>query len=206
MQYAELKEELKSIAELAASLPEPFQHRCFELLLTHLLARSAPPPPPPPPASVVERQAAASSGRETDAEGGDIPKLPLPAQVRVFMRKTAVTEEQLATILTIEDGEVHFLKEPAPGKIAQGQIQWSLLLALKAAFVSNTFAVDPEAVRSVCQEKGFYDKANFAANFKTAANVKLFKRPLESQGEQQSLSSEGLDALGVLVKDLAAAK
>jgi hypothetical protein len=119
------------------------------------------------------------------------------------MQKTGVTEQNLRTILTIEDDEVHFLKEPTAEKVAQGQIQWSLLLALKSAFSNNTFAVDPETVRSVCQDKGYYDTGNFAANFKKDANARLFKRTLEPQGEQQSLSSEGVEALGNLVKQLA---
>ena len=33
---------------------------------------------------------------------------------------------------------------------------------------------DPEDVRSVCQEKGYYDKGNFAGAFKTEKNVRLF--------------------------------
>ena len=62
---------------------------------------------------------------------------------------------------------------------------------------------DPEDVRSICQEKGFYDRANFAANFKRPNNVALFKEPLEPQGSAQALSNEGQEALGRLVKSLA---
>jgi hypothetical protein len=122
------------------------------------------------------------------------------------MQKTGVTVEQLAAVATVADGEVHFLKEPTPDKIAKGQTQWALLLALKNAISSNVFSVDPEAVRSVCQEKGFYDKNNFAKNFKNDGTAKLFKKPLEPQGEAQGLSSEGFDALGELVRTLASGK
>lgn len=199
MNYDTLKEEIKVIASIAGTVPEPFRHRCFELLLENLLAVSRPATStvPPPVASVPRAEPVANaSAPVTDA-------LPTPAQVRVFIQKTGVTLQQLGAVVTVADGEVHFLREPAPGKIAQGQVQWALLLALKNGLSTNSFSVDPEAVRSICQDKGFYDKANFAKTFKQEGNAKLFKKLLEPQGEAQGLSSEGYDALGVLVKALA---
>lgn len=200
MNYETLKTEVSEIAAIAESVPEAFRQRCFELLLERLLDEAAPrqsPPPASPPPSVV----AASNNGTSTAEA-----LPTPAQVRVFMQRTGVTVEQLAAVVTVADGEVHFLREPAPDKVAKGQTQWALLLALKNAISLNAFTVDPEAVRSVCQEKGFYDKGNFAKNFKYEGTAKLFKKPLEPQGEAQGLSTDGFDALAELVKSLAAGK
>jgi hypothetical protein len=37
MDYAQLKDSVKEIAEIAASVPEQFRDKCFELLLTNLL-------------------------------------------------------------------------------------------------------------------------------------------------------------------------
>lgn len=37
MNYDNLKDEIKSIAEIADGVPEKFRERCFELLLQHLL-------------------------------------------------------------------------------------------------------------------------------------------------------------------------
>jgi hypothetical protein len=197
--YETLKEEIKEIAKIAGTVPEPFRQRCFDLLLENLLATSRPPAliAAPPAAATV----AATTAIEPAAPALDA--LPTPAQVRVFMQKTGVTQQQLSAVVTIADGEVHFLREPAPAKIAQGQIQWSLLLALKSGLMSNSFVVDPEAVRSICQDKGFYDKTNFAQNFKQSSTAKLFKKPLKAQGEPQGLSTAGIEALGVLVKSLA---
>lgn len=199
MKYEELKEEISQISTIAASVPEPFRQRCFEMLLERLLAPAMPAAPAP---ETPEAQVAAAAAPQPLAASKDT--LPTPAQVRVFMQKTGVTLDQLAGVITVEDGEVHFLKEPTPGKIAKGQIQWALLLALKSAVSSNAFVVDPEDVRSIVQEKGFYDKANFAKHFKYETNAKLFKKPLEAQGEAQGLSSDGLDALGDLIRQLAA--
>jgi len=193
--YEALKSELQAISDLAATVPAPFRERCFEILLQHLLAGVASPSKPAagetdhtPPSPAVP-------------PGGT--KIPTPAQVRVFMQKTNVTESDLCRIFLFEDGELHFVKEPATQKVAQGQIEWALLIALKNGILTNSLSVDPEDVRSICQEKGFYDRANFAAIFKRPNNLALFKGPLEPQGSAQMLSNEGQEALGRLVKSLA---
>ena len=195
MDYAQLKTEVKEIAEIAAAVPEPFRVTCFEMLLGNLLGAEKRKELP---------SGGGASGDGTDGgdashgRGGD---LPLPAQVRVFMQRTGVTEQQLRAVVTVEEGEVHFLKEPIPSKIAQGQTQWALLLALRSGLLSNTFSVDPEALRSMCQEKGFYDRGNFAKYLKSSAQ--LFRTQLEPQGDAQTLSTDGQSALGDLVKSLA---
>jgi len=89
-------------------------------------------------------------------------------------------------------------------KIARGQIEWALLLALRSAITSNVFEVDPEAVRSMCQEKGFYDAADFIKNFKTPKNAAFFQGTIEPQGEAEKLTSEGQKELSNVVKALVA--
>jgi hypothetical protein len=122
------------------------------------------------------------------------------------MQKTEITEDELKAILMVADGDVHFVKEPAPTKITDGQMQWAFLLALKNCILSNSLAVDPEDVRSVCQDKGFYDAANFAANFKKDRYAKFFKGPMERQGEPQLLTNDGQDELANLIRTMGGAK
>ncbi len=196
MDYQKLKDEIKEIAAIAAEVPDPFREKCFELLLTNLIA--------------VERRPA--EGRSKDIQSpppadstGDGGTLPKPSQIRVFMTKTGVTDDQLKKVVMFEDAQIRFIREPSPAKVAQGQIEWALLLALKNAFEKNEFTVDPEAVRSVCQEKGFYDAANFAKNFKIPKNAELFRSALEPQGEAQPLSNDGHIALARVIKSLGGA-
>jgi len=203
MDYGQLKEEIKTIADIASSVPERFRDKCFEALLQHLLADDVSAPavngqPVDKGFAPVEKNLTEKKARQ----GSQKPKLP--AQVRVFLQKTGVTEQQLWTVVTIEDDEVHFLKEPSPKKIAQGQLEWALLLALKTGLTTGTLATDPEEVRSICQDKGFYDIANFTRNFRNAA--KYFKAGLVSQGDPQTLSSDGQNELGALLKRLAGAE
>ncbi len=203
MDYDQLKANVKEIAEIAASVPEPFRDKCFELLLVSLLreegsermqkeTQSAPPTPLPttPPA--------ASEGVRTGSG-----TIPMKAQLRLLMKKTDVTPEEVERVVMYDNGEVHFVKEPHDVGIAAGQMEWALLLALKNTILKDSMSADPEDVRSVCQAKGFYDKANFAAIFKKPKYTKLFKSALVPQGPAEPLSSEGQDALGKLIERLA---
>jgi hypothetical protein len=199
--YEQIKEEIKQIADISSSVPEVFRDKCFELLLSNLLksdAKNLPPQtaeptePVSPPAEPARPQTVESNG------------LPMKTQLRVMMRRTGITAEDIEKVLFFDNGQVHFVKEPRNVAVATGQIEWALLLALKNAIENDSFAADPEAVRSMCQEKGFYDVKNFAANFKREGNAKFFKSPLAPQGESQQITPEGQDALAKLIKRLGA--
>ena len=199
MDYADLKDELSSIAELAASVPEPFRERCFELLLEHLLASLT----PADKTGEASSQRDSTKARTPEDDSGADASIPTPSQIKVFMQKTGITATDLRTVLLVEDGEVHFIREPTTNKVARGQIEWALLLALSSGITSNAMVADPEAVRSICQEKGFYDAKNFSGNFRKPANAALFQGPLEAQGEAQRLTAEGQKELATIVKRLA---
>jgi hypothetical protein len=104
----------------------------------------------------------------------------------------------------MEDDEFHFIKEPSHKNNARGQNEWALLTALKSAIVGEAFTADPEVVRSVVQEKGYYDKGNFAKIFKREPYSKYYKGTMEAQGEAQGLTKEGETALAALIKSLGA--
>jgi len=199
--YSKVKTELKEIVEIASKVPEQFREKTFTVLLDHLIAgldrtplKAAQQDAPKVPIDLGQPP---SAGAEPSS------KIKIPASVRVWMTKTGVTADELGSVLMVEESEVHFIREPSAKKNAQGQIEWSLLLALKQGLENNNLSVDPEAVRSICQEKGYYDSANFTKYFRTPKNARLFRGVLEPQGEARSLTSEGQVALGKLVKMLA---
>lgn len=199
MDYGKLKKELKEIAEVSSSVPEAFRERCFEILLENLLAEGK----DEKPAAKTPAKSKPAEAAITQDPGKPAGKaIPTPAKVRVFMQRTGVSDEDLQALFLYEDNELHFVKEPAASAVAVGQIEWSLLISLKNGILNNNMSCDAEAVRSICQEKGYYDKKNFTAIFKRPANAKLFNSPLEAQGDAQPLSSEGQSALGKLVKAL----
>jgi hypothetical protein len=197
MDYAKLKGEIKEIAEVAAQVPETFREKCFEVLLEHLLASEGVSPG-------AGQRVKPETNKEKAPAGAPAPAtVPVNTQIRVFMQRTSVTKEELERVVLVDGTEVHFVREPTHGTVAKGQMEWALLLALKNAFISSEFSTDPEDVRSICQEKGFYDKANFAATFKRDPYAGYFKQPLQPQGARQPLSNDGYTALGELVKSLA---
>ena len=191
MKYEKLKDEIREIAKIAAAVPETFRVKCFEILLNDLLSEQldhAPPPPSPP-------------------KPGETPTPPqgsfkMPSQVLAFMRRKELKQEQIEAIVMLDGDELHFIKEPSHGQVSKGQIEWALLIALKNGILNNSLKADPEDVRSIVQEKGYYDSANFSTNFKNRKNASLFRNVLEGQGDAQALSTEGETALANLVNAL----
>ncbi len=198
MDYGQLKDSIKEISEIAASVPEQFRDKCFELLLANLLRQNGDGTTGGGKSGKEEHKSPDDSEKKPKGDG-----VPITTQLRVLMKKTDVTKDEIDKILLYDNGEVHFIKEPHTKGITTGQMEWALLLALKNAIEKNSLTTDPEEVRSVCQDKGYYDKGNFSGVFKQDRNAKLFRKALAAQGPAEPLSSEGQDALGALIKRLA---
>lgn len=188
MDYKQLKREIKEIADIAASVPESLREKCFEVMLNHLLAGQR-----------EEEKEEEGTGRRRGERVG----IELPSHVRAFMRRNDITLEQIESIVMLEGDDLHFIKEPTTKKVAKGQSDWALLIALKNGILKDSLKADPEEVRSIVQEKGLYDAANFAANFKKKKHAGLFRSPLEPQGTPQALSRAGETELANLIKQLA---
>jgi hypothetical protein len=203
MDYGKIKKEIKEIIEISSSVPEALRERCFEILLENLIAETK---EVSPPASPNPKEYPSLKKNNVDPGKPAGQSIPTPAKVRVFMQRTGVTDEDLQALFLYEDEELHFIKEPAASAVAVGQIEWALLIALKNGILKNDMSCDAESVRSICQEKGYYDSKNFTTIFKRSANAKLFNLPLEPQGDAQPLSIEGQAALGKIVKSLVGAE
>jgi hypothetical protein len=198
MDYEKLKADVKEIADIASAVPEKFRDKCFELLLTSLLKEAGPLPKKETLSPANDKEP-----ENTSPVNDSKSTIPITTALRLLMKKTGVTKEQLEGVLLFDGGQVHFVKEPHDTGITTGQMEWALLLALKNAIENNQLSSDPEQVRSVCQEKGFYDRKNFAMIFKADRYAKLFKAALVPQGAPEPLSLAGQDALGELIKRLA---
>jgi hypothetical protein len=201
MDFKQLKSGIKEISEIASSVPEPFRDKCFETLLNALVAGEKPPHEQHPPKKNDP------GGKEVDPPPNPPAgpsTIPMNSQLRLLTRKAGVTEEELNKVVFVENSEVNFVREPHPDKIREGQLEWSLLIALKNAILKNVFEADAEEIRSKCIDAGFYDKNNFAANFVKSPKFKAyFKGTLKAQGDAVALSPEGQSALGALIKRLA---
>lgn len=201
MKYEELKEEIKAIADIADSVPDVFKERCFEVLLQNLLTSLT---PADSPSRIISAKSPAMEPQNTPPPVANAGSIPTPSQIKILMQKTGMTAEELSKVVMYDDNAVHFIQEPQGNRIARGQVEWALLLALKKGIEKNVLEVDPEEVRSICQDKGFYDAANFATNFKAPVTAKLFQGEMKKQGTAQKLSNEGLTELGKIAKEFAA--
>lgn len=197
MNFDSLKKEIIEIAEISEKVPESFREKCFEILLTHLLQAE----------TTTSKDKDENSSDAVALEGARAAKtavhtLTFPAALKAFMRRNSVSQEEIEAIVMVGDGEFHFIKQPKHQNVSKGQNEWALLLALKNGILNGSLTVDAEAVRSMVQEQGFYDKANFAKNFKSPKYASLYKESLEAQGTAVALSSEGEDQLATLIKSL----
>jgi len=198
MNYAELKEEIQEIIKIAQNVPEEFRNKCFEVLLGRWIDDSR-------DGHVSPHSAQGNDSRGTlVTQSNDGDKIPISTAMKVFMKKTEITRQQLAEILVFENGEAHFVKEPSPRTIAEGAVQWALLLALRNVIAGqNEFQVDPEELRSMCQEKSCYDRNNFWKTFAGKKYSDWFSGSLESQGSARKLSERGKIELGRMIAMLA---
>ena len=200
MDYSNLKNEIMEITSIATSIPEPFRAKCFEILLTHLVAVTSKKNDIGTPQKLQN-----GKGLENDETKPPLTtSISFPASVRAFMKKTEITDDELAKAVYYDDEEFHFLVEPSTKTVSRGPIEWALLLALRNGIMSNNFAVDPEDVRSMCQEKGYYDATNFWKAFKSTKNKALFAGELKAQGDARKLTSSGQEELAKFLRDLVA--
>lgn len=196
MDYENLKTQIKEIVEVATSaeVPTHLQEKCFEILLNRLISSNT-------DQLSILGNLGAQHHDETKVRAGEA--YPFSGPMRAFMRRTQITGEDIFNILILDDGEVHFSSEPETKKKTQGIAEWALLLALRNALVSEKgeLRVDPKELRSICQDKGYYDR-NFSGTLKNKNNSPLFGGTLESQGDPRKLTPKGEDKLGELIREL----
>lgn len=196
MSYTTLKDRIQQITEIASAVPEEFRQKCFELLMINLLGGTTSPVSAP-----VATLANPALPLPMPTALGFTGQAPMTALLSAFVKKAGLTPEQFAQVVGYRHGQITFFREPRIVRAYQGQIEWSLLLALKNAILKGAFLVDAEEVRLACQEKGFHDRRSFYTNFRRSAEY--FRAPPEPGGRAQPLSIKGLTALGALVAQLA---
>ena len=192
MDYEYLKDEIKNISKIAESVPEEFKSKCFEILLTNLISKKTLPK--------KDRDERNGNNGVNDGEEGE--SLTLNPVIRRLLKNNNIDEDMLSQVISYDGNEVKFLVDPEPTSKTQGQLEWSLLLALKNGFEKSSFETDPEDVRSICQEKDLYDKTNFASIFKTSNFSDYYSGNLRAQGSHQILNSDGRVALAKLIEKL----
>lgn len=206
----DIRDRVKEIAEIAASLPENMQQLCFEMLLSHHLASETPPSPPvasplvsPPTPSGIDPGQIPSGTSAAGASGqADLTNNDLHVKARRFMEKYSVALPEVNNLFYKEGEAILPLYEDLKTtRMAESQIRIALLQALRSALSCGEFQADVEAIRTECRDRKAYDSANFAANFTNNKSLFDFDKYIKGTTSVR-LSEDGRKELANLIKEL----
>lgn len=200
-----LKDKVKEIAEIAASVPENLQVSCFEILLRDYLESLSPPPikestPPTKAAAGILNQ---DNGVSEVTKGqADLTMADLHLKARKFMERYSVTIAEANNLFYKEGTAIKPLyEEVKTTRMAEAQIRVTLLQALRGAFTDGEFIANVESVRSECRDRKMLDTTNFAANYKNNSSLFDFEK-FDRETKTLRLSEDGRKELAQLVKEL----
>jgi len=208
----DLKTNVLEIAEIAKACPDNLQAKCFELLLSRYLEGLPTPATPPkvkektPPDDAQQELSQQSEGTGNGGGGGteqDLTSADLHVKTRKFLEKYGRTITDLNQLFYKENNELKPLYEDLKTtKITESQIRIALLAALKEGIGTGEFVFDGEAVRTECQVRKCYDKANFAAIFKRNAGLFDAFDSYDPDSPKIRLSESGKELLSGLIVEL----
>lgn len=200
---SDIKEKIKELAEIAASVPENLQAICFEILLRDHLASIANErrPPKTVPSETSEASMSVPSEEQENAQV-DIASSDLHVKAKKFLEKYSVSLSEINNLFYKEGQEISPLYEDLKTtRMAEAQIRVTLLQTLRNALASGEFTADVEAIRAECRDRKSYDAPNFTANFRN--NNSLFDFDTYSKETTSvRLSEDGRKELSQLIKEL----
>jgi hypothetical protein len=202
-----LKQKILEFVAIAKECPDPFQLKCFELLLSDYLSQQRP--------RVGDKEKKTEDKKEPiveetkgekvkkTAQQEDIQETDLHVKARQFLKKSSLNIEHINQLFYKEEGNfLPLYDDLKTTKTAESQIRVALLHSLKKALHTGEFEFNGEAVRDEVQMRKCYDPANFTKNFKN--NQALFDG-FDSYSKTSptiKLSAEGKDKLAEIIKDL----
>lgn len=184
------EEQLQEIVQLAETVPEKFQEKCFELLLSHALGFASRPGISPVSSEPVVQERAVAP---------DQVEFVLPIDVKAFLTQYGFAESTVWDFFLADGEEIRPIYKLSSTKKAEAQTQHALMMALETAIGTGNFTVGIEELRSRCQERKVYDSPNFKKNIKSRAN--LFRQV--DDVEDLTLSPDGKSELADLLETLA---
>lgn len=179
---------LKDIVELAESVPDQYQQKCFELLLRNALTPNQVDESPPPRTNPTE----VANGN------GDEKGFLIPIDVKAFLEQYSLSQDIIGKQFVISGSEIRPKYSLGTTKKAVAQIHHALLLALEQSLTSGKFEFELEVLRTRCIDYKCYDSTNFSATMKK--NKKLFKDL--NKGQPVSLAPDGKAELADILASL----
>ncbi len=186
-----LKADFDGIIELVNKAPTPLQEMAFKMILEQWFSANSGAKPAPPPAAP-----ALPHGSGPPAASGGVPDA-----VKPFLTANAITTEILEKVFHPTGPGAQLLASTIPGNgKASKLVSLSLLLCVKQALESGSFACTLKELRELAVHYDCYDSPNFSKNLK--ANKSYF-HPRE-KGADLELSGPGRKKAGEVIKAIAA--
>lgn len=181
MDTTELEAKIKEILAIVEKVPEKFQEKCFEVLLSSSLTTVS---------SVTQMR------KEKKKEDEEIA--PIPIDVKAFLQQYNLPKEKLDKLFLIQGTEVRVIYEIKTARKSNAQIQIATLTALENALKDKKFKFGMEDVRQKCKDQRCYDGANFKAHFKN--NAIMFKSLTDEEAIE--LSPDGKAELAETILEI----
>lgn len=203
-----LKQKIVEFVAIAKECPDPFQLKCFELLLSDYLSYQRP-MAGEKDKKVEDKKDRISEETKGEKEGKksaqqeDILETDLHVKVRQFLKKSSLNIEHINELFYKEEGNfLPLYDDLKTTKTAESQLRVALLHSLKKAMHTGDFEFNGEAVRDEVQMRKCYDPANFIKNFKNKQSLFEGFESYSKSSPTIRLSAEGKDKLAEIIKDL----
>lgn len=140
------------IQEVASSCDEPFQEKCFELLLLKALGASKSSDEDVLPQQTVEKPLELQSSQYN-------------REYQNFLTNNNLSHEMIKKLIDFESGKIYVPKKLGKTK-AQSQRIVACLIAVRYAANEGKFKIPRDDLRRQCESLSVYDASNFSAIMK----------------------------------------
>jgi hypothetical protein len=172
--------------ELVNKTPTALQETAFKMILEQWFANTTPKPAAPP--------ASRAAGSPAQITG-------VPDGIKPFLTANAITTETLEKVFHPTGPGAQLLASAIPGKGKANQmVSLSLLLCVKQALESGSFACTLKELRELAVHYDCYDSTNFSKILKSNKN---YYKPRD-KGADLELSGPGMKKAGDIIKGIAA--
>jgi len=178
-----LKKDIDEIITFVEKLPEKYQQKAFEVMLSNLLNKG-------------------KKEQKTEDDGNDRTsiEIPIPVEIKGLFKKHNMPMEEISKIFYIEKNEISPIYELNSSDKTTMEVQLALLISLENLLEGKTDKLEfsIEDVREKCKELRCYDTTNFNTYLKKR---KILFKDLNDK-EHVILSNDGKNELGILIKEL----
>jgi|GEM_PF-2217604 hypothetical protein len=157
----EIEEILPEILAVVKKCDEPFQQKCFEILLTHALKALGEPKEERAEPSQMDKS---TSEAPTSSHG-------FTQKYQMFLKQNNLREDDINRLIELKSGEI-LISDLMKKDKAKKQRILAVLIALRHYAIDGEFKVPKDELIEQCKQFDAYDRPNFARNMKNTTHNK----------------------------------